>query len=480
MTYIETLQHIRETPRRMRGDYLIKMGVKEQLQIDIENNPEIKQFKFKEQLDWFIAGSPANRCYCGGLLKIGAQYCSAACVGRAIETKEKLGKVQRDNAASRVAKCQTTMLRKYGVKHNTQLASSNEKRASKRAATAERISTETFAKYGLDINNYKDPVKLQEIIDANTSLVGMAQNAFNGMPVMTLWRYLGRFNLRMFPKSCSGGERELAKFVATLGEIDTSNRTLIKPLELDIVCDNRKIAIEFNGIYWHSAEKVGVNYHKNKTDRCAELGYQLLQVYENEWECKRDIVESIIRAKFGLCTTIQARKCAVKRIDSAAAKSFFEATHIQGHAAANLYYGLFYQGELVSCISMGKPRFTKESDWELIRYSSKLNMRVVGGFGKMLTAFKRLHAGTILTYCDRRYSNGKTYEKFGALLRTTQPGYHWTKLDSGVCLSRYQTQKHKLAKLLPDHYSVEMPEDAIMESAGYFKIFDCGHLVYSL
>lgn len=71
-----------------------------------------------------------------------------------------------------------------------------------------------------------------------------------------------------------------------------SDRTIIKPYELDIVLSSKKLAIEFNGSYWHSDEKIlertngkmnAQEYHQMKIDMCKKKGYELLHIFEDDW-----------------------------------------------------------------------------------------------------------------------------------------------------------------------------------------------------
>ena len=65
--------------------------------------------------------------------------------------------------------------------------------------------------------------------------------------------------------------------------LECHNRTLIKPLELDIVIEELKLAIEFNGSYWHDVNHVSSGYHLNKVIKCNEKGYRLIHIWEDEW-----------------------------------------------------------------------------------------------------------------------------------------------------------------------------------------------------
>ena len=62
-------------------------------------------------------------------------------------------------------------------------------------------------------------------------------------------------------------------------------------------------------------------------------------------------------------------------------------------------------------MTFGKPRYNKSIDWELLRYCSKIDTQVLGGAGKLLSAFeKAYHPKVLLSYADRRWSKGNLYE----------------------------------------------------------------------
>ncbi len=76
------------------------------------------------------------------------------------------------------------------------------------------------------------------------------------------------------------------------------NKKIIPPFELDIYIPDKKIAIEYNGIYWHGESK-GKNqfYHQNKTDLCRAQQIKLIQIYESDYKNKPNVVKSIISNK---------------------------------------------------------------------------------------------------------------------------------------------------------------------------------------
>ena len=109
--------------------------------------------------------------------------------------------------------------------------------------------------------------------------------------------------------SVSRVELELLDFVKQYYPNAHKDNELIKPKELDIIIPEIKLAIEYNGDYWHSVEfylnKYGnldeyYGYHLNKTLEANKKGYRLIHIWENEYnnlipklknilECKEDL-----------------------------------------------------------------------------------------------------------------------------------------------------------------------------------------------
>ena len=261
----------------------------------------------------------------------------------------------------------------------------------------------------------------------------------------------------------SQGEYEMGKFISDLGfNIIKNDRTIIYPLELDIVIPELKIAIEYNGVYWHSDKFKDKFYHINKTNAAKAKGYQLIQIFEDEWLYNQEVVKSMLRHKLG-CTEnkVYARKCEI--VELTEDKEFLNQYHIQGSCSSSIKLGLKHENELVAVMSFGKSRFNKKYDWELLRYACK--DCVIGGAGKLLTYFRKKYANTsIISYCDLRYSNGGLYETLGfKFSHISDPSFRY--YNETESLSRYQVMKMKKT-----HKQ--------MIDEGYEKIFDCGCLAF--
>lgn len=283
-----------------------------------------------------------------------------------------------------------------------------------------------------------------------------------------------------FPKTRSSIEDEFVSVVRECSPNAVVNtRAVIPPLELDVYVPDRKIAFEFDGLFWHS-ERAGKDrkYHLNKTKRCAAAGVRLVHVFEDEWMFKRDIVMSRVRHLLGCQTRrIFARKCEVRDVSDKQAREFLETTHIQGYCASKVRIGLFNDDELVALMTFGKPRFNSSYDWELLRFSCSLNTAVVGGAGRLLEHFKRVYNGSIVSYADRRWSDGGLYKALGfESVGESAPCCWYVKGCTRV--SRYSCRKKSLKAWL-ECYDDALSQSENMKNNDFGRIWDCGTLVFA-
>jgi hypothetical protein len=281
-------------------------------------------------------------------------------------------------------------------------------------------------------------------------------------------------------RGTSKAELELTEFVRTLAP-DMLSHQKINGLELDAVVLSKKLAFEYDGLYWHS-ERAGYpnTKHLLKTKMCLEQGLQLIHVFEDEYVNKREIVQSRIRAALGASKKLYARKMTLDlNVSTAEAREFIDRTHLQGYVNSTTKIGLRLGGALMSLMTFGKPRYNKKYDWELLRFSSELNCTVVGGASRLLAAFRKIHKGSLISYADRRWSTGNVYKTLGfELVGESPPAYHYFKGD--LRQNRQTFQKAKLKMLMPEIYDEKKTEAEMMFEAGWNRIWDCGNLVFEL
>lgn len=287
----------------------------------------------------------------------------------------------------------------------------------------------------------------------------------------------------------SQAHKEIEEYLKSLGieNIVMNTKKIIKPLELDIYLPDHKLAIEYNGLYWHSSSSVeddneAKKRHLIKTEMAEGLGLQLLHIFENEWMdfVKQDIWKSILKSKVGKNNKLMARKCNVKVLTSKEKKDFLNENHLQGDTNSSINLGLIDKGnELVSVITFGKPRYNKNFEWEIVRFANKKYTNVIGGFSKLLSYFvKNNNPKNIITYADRRYSNGNMYKQ--AMFEekeNSQACYFYFKNNDYKLCHRSVFQKHKLKDLL-EQFDETLSESQNMYNNDYRRIWDCGNKVF--
>lgn len=291
----------------------------------------------------------------------------------------------------------------------------------------------------------------------------------------------------------SSYEYEIEKFLRDLHiDFESNNKVLLGGLELDIYIPLRKLAIEFDGNYWHSENILtshrylknknlnSTNYHLYKTQECERQGIRLIHIFENEWVYKKDKVKSLIKSALGIYDiSVGARQCEIKEISSKEAEIFLNENHLQGYSKSSVRLALYYNKEMIECITFTKPRFEKNKyDWEISRFATKSGYRVYGGFTKLLKYFRKNYPGSIVTYSDRSKFMGSVYRSNGFVeLLPTSPGYFYVKRS--VVLSRYQCMKKNLKNMFED-FDPNKTESEIMEDHGFLKIYDCGNWKFEL
>lgn len=278
-------------------------------------------------------------------------------------------------------------------------------------------------------------------------------------------------------------EDEIVSFLSTLdiGKIITGNKKIIKPKQIDIFIEEKNIGIEFNGLYWHSEENLDdPNYHYNKTNECLKKGIKLIQIFEDEWLFNKDLVkerlQQILNTKNKI--RIHARKCIISEISSKVKNEFLEKYHIQGPDSAKVKIGAFYNNELVSVMTFNHGNISKgsrqeEGVWELNRFCSNYKYHIPGIASKILKFFRTNYKWIkIFSYADRRWSSGDMYYKLGfELEKITKPNYWYIKDYKRV---------HRFSLRKKDYEPKDIPEWFLRRQEGYYRIWDCGNLKFSM
>lgn len=262
---------------------------------------------------------------------------------------------------------------------------------------------------------------------------------------------------------------------------ESGDRYLLRPKEVDILLPEKRIAIEYCGLYWHS-ETSGKdkNYHLDKLERCEKEDYRLITIFEDEFNYNKGMVFSRLKNIIGIDDHIEkiyGRHLQIKEIDTLTASRFFKENHMQGYTGSKIKLGAFHKNILVSAMTFSTPSIAKgyidkkENVWELSRFCSSKDYRVIGGASKLLSYFKRTYDWYILfSYADRRWSIGNLYEKLGfSFDKYTSPNYWYIKQDKRI---------HRFTLRKKQEEPKDITEWELRKAQGWNRIWDCGNLKY--
>ncbi len=287
---------------------------------------------------------------------------------------------------------------------------------------------------------------------------------------------ISKFDIEMCPvcypplKGTSYAESDIYLFIVQFTTAIRGDRSIISPKELDIFLPEFNIAIEYHGLYWHSELYKDPNYHKDKLQLCRNKGVRLIQIFEDEWINKQDIVKARLLSFLGGNIKIPARKCSVMKIASPLSNKFINEHHIQGKGRANVHLGLFYDNELISAMTFLNGDISKGvKGWELNRFCTKSGLTIIGGASKLFSYFiKQFNPEIITSYADLRWcSDTPVYEKMGFdRLTDTAPNYWYIKPNE-------QNRYHRFGLRKPSGCLVS--ERELRTQEGWIRIYDAGH-----
>ena len=388
-------------------------------------------------------------------------------------------------------KAENTMLERYGVKHALQDKSLLNKFQD---TNLKRYGDRFFTKTDLYGSMLKDSLfeKNSNIVntDGKTLLksgkteylikCGSCGNDF------TIQRQLWRNRTKGQEEIClvcnpissniSKEEKNIMSYIRSAYNGEVVENYRLENKEIDIFLPGLKIGFEYNGLYWHSELNKSKGYHYDKMAFFNERDIRIMQIWEDDWKYKSEIVKSMIENRLGKSDKIFARKCEIREVSNKEAKSFLTENHIQGFVGSKIKIGLYHNAELVSLMTFGHLRRalgqrSKDNTYELLRFCNKAGTSVIGGASKLFGHFiSRYEFDEIVSYSLNSHSTGNLYRKLNFdFVGETGVNYFWCK--GGIRYHRFNFRKDKLVS---EGYDKRKTEVEIMRERDYYRLFDCG------
>ncbi len=277
------------------------------------------------------------------------------------------------------------------------------------------------------------------------------------------------------------------------GEVLYNDRTAITPLELDIYIPEKKLGIEYDGLYWHCELNNPKCSSRNiaKRKACTDNDINLLAIFSDEWNnpIKQELIKAMIRHRIGVLPDkkIRASKLELRKLEkNKEYKDFFDRYHLDGHSNASYAYGLFLEDEPLVVVSMR--RSWKDGALEICRFANNYSYHVHGGFSRLFKHIKEgADADKIITFSNNRLSNGGVYNQLGftEITKTKTPSYYYT--NGFVRIWRFRCKRINDPEILSKYPTEKLQAKGGVFSRMYlgnddelYKIFDYGHRKWML
>lgn len=281
-------------------------------------------------------------------------------------------------------------------------------------------------------------------------------------------------------------EKELYSFVASLVKntpFTIEHSFPFNEKNYDIFIPELKIFIEYNGLSFHSEMLYYVfetknlqqakNQHREKIQ--AAKPNRVFMIWEDDWCNKQEIIKNQI--KFLICgpeKRLFARKTKLFNVSKKEADSFYDKYHIQGKTIYSVSYGLYFDCELVACMSFEK----RKESYELVRYCSK--DQIIGGFSKLVKHFvKEYMPENLYSFADLGmvHENNNVYKNNGWIEDSVlSPDYKY--IFEGERHHKFGFRHKHLSKKL-SQYNPEKSEYENCLDNKIYRIWDCGKIKYS-
>ena len=224
--------------------------------------------------------------------------------------------------------------------------------------------------------------------------------------------------------------------------------------ELDLWYPEKRVAIEYNGEYWHSSASRNPGSHIVKTSICESRQIHLLNIFERFWKNKdtRAKIINILNNNLA-CEKLKKVVGDIREVEPTEAQEFIRKNNIEKVISADWHLGTFSkEGTLLNMLSMKDEGYTVS----IRRFTTKIGYQE--NYRKLISYLKKDKSILFMEVtCDRSYYNGELFIPMGFKVSgKVKPNYEYAWGDKVVSRTTYNKNPEKYKK--------------------YYKVYDCGKL----
>jgi hypothetical protein len=267
-------------------------------------------------------------------------------------------------------------------------------------------------------------------------------------------------------------ENEVRDFVKSLDPTTCKGSHRITPtrkLKYDVYIKDKKLAVEYHGLRFHSEElKHGTQDHE-KFLIAQEQGDTLIQIYSDEWKNKQPIMKSLLQDRIAPLPKTRIKptfEIKVGRTPKEALR-FLDNNHYLGAAGGSISVTARHNNEVVGVWVFKKRKgeiLWHRACWDRKYKSWNPHEKAL----KMaLPLLKEMGFTRMVTFSDNRFHTGKLYEKLGFTFEEElKPDYGYAKGNKRVSKESFRVP-------------AGVDEVSAAKSKGWYQIFDSGKRRYS-
>lgn len=283
----------------------------------------------------------------------------------------------------------------------------------------------------------------------------------------------------------SAGEKEIADIFVQLGfEVRRNIRGLIGRQEIDIIVPKLNLAIEFNGVYWHSEKYIDWEYHYGKYVSCREVGLQLLQIWEDDWNNHPRLIVRMLLDHLDMNeylgviinesvpVAVNPASCDTMNITTDEAAGFLNMHHLGVPISAPINIGLVLRssGELIAMIAANELGETLHVE----RYATSRS--VPDGFKMLCSSLQAISGASMTINDDLSWSNQEELLNSGWMPDTRMAPDYTYRLGA-VRHPRYDMDRFRDDPDLMHKPGLSLTQ--LEDLNGMQRIYDSGHMRYT-
>ena len=177
-------------------------------------------------------------------------------------------------------------------------------------------------------------------------------------------------------------------------------------------------------------------------------------VHEDIYNARPIQCANRIKSILGLNKTkLHGRKVVAKEIDKATGKRFLDDYHLMEACKADIFIGLINDEKIVAVGAFSKPLLMKWENppyesGELVRFCTAFDTSIRGGLDKIIQHYIRNYSpDDIITYVDKEWSDGSSYERIGFRIIGTTPELSFELVDGRrIPMKDTQNENGKIVK----------------------------------